>query len=105
MKKLILSFALLALVVLGYAQHQVSVENAMNASRNFLAERIGALDTKGLSMTLAYTEYAEDGTPLFYRFQVGDKGFVIVSATDLATPVLAYSLEIQKTTHLFGRAS
>ena len=93
MKKFILSFALLALVVLGYAQHQVSVENAMNASRNFLAERIGALDTKGLSMTLAYTEYAEDGTPLFYRFQVGDKGFVIVSATDLATPVLAYSLE------------
>ena len=93
MKKFILSFALLALVVLGYAQHQVSVENAMNASRNFLAERIGALDTKGLSMTLAYTEYAEDGTPLFYRFQVGDKGFMIVSATDLATPVLAYSLE------------
>lgn len=93
MKKLIISFAMIMLVLLGYSQNMVSVETAMNASRNFLSERIGMQDSKGISMTHVYTEFAEDGTPLFYRFQVGEKGFMIVSATDLATPVLAYSLE------------
>lgn len=92
MKKFILSFALVMLVLFGYSQNLVSVETAMNASRNFLSERVGS-NTKGLSMTHVYTEYDVDGTPLFYRFQVGEKGFMIVSATDLAIPVLAYSLE------------
>lgn len=93
MKKIFISFALVMLVMLGYSQNMVSVETAMNASRNFLSERIGMQDSKGISMTHVYTEYAEDGTPLFYRFQVGEKGFMIVSATDLSVPVLAYSLE------------
>lgn len=93
MKKFILSFALLLVVALGYSTNVVPVETAMKASKNFLSERMGVQDAKGLTLTHVYTEYSENGTPVFYRFQVGDKGFMIVSATDLATPVLAYSLE------------
>ena len=69
MKKIFISFALVMLVMLGYSQNMVSVETAMNASRNFLSERIGMQDSKGISMTHVYTEYAEDGTPLSTVFR------------------------------------
>lgn len=93
MKKFILLVSLVAVFTLGYSSNVVPVKTAMKASKNFLAERVGTMGAKSMALTLTYTEYDENGTPLFYRFQVGDKGFMIVSATDLATPVLAYSLE------------
>lgn len=93
MKKFILLVSLVAVFTLGYSSNVVPVETAMKASKNFLSERVGDMGAKNMALTLTYTEYDENGTPLFYRFQVGDKGFMIVSATDLATPVLAYSLE------------
>ena len=46
-----------------------------------------------LILLLVQTEYSTDGVPVTYRFSVGDKGFIVVSATDLANPVLAFSLE------------
>lgn len=93
MKKFILLMSILAVFVFGNASNTVPVEDAVKASLNFLSERIGSPAGQFKTLTLAYTEYDEDGTPLYYRFQVGDKGFIIVSATYLATPVLAYSLE------------
>lgn len=93
MKKIILLVSMFAVLAYGHATNVVPVQSAVKASKNFLAERVGTLQAQNLELTLAYTEYNEEGTPVFYRFQVGDKGFIIVSATDLATPVLAYSLE------------
>ncbi len=93
MKKFFLSLALATIVSLGFSTNVVPVDQAMKASKNFLSERVGAQDAKGITLKHVYTEFNEDGTPVFYRFQVGDNGFMIVSATDLATPVLAYSLE------------
>ena len=85
--------ALVMVFALGYSTNVVPVETAMKASKNFLSERIGAQTADVVSLKHVYTEYAADGTPVYYRFQVGEKGFMIVSATDLATPVLAFSLE------------
>ncbi|MBO4488271.1 MAG: C10 family peptidase [Bacteroidales bacterium] len=93
MKKITLLVCLLAVSLWGFASHVIPVETAMKASKNFLAERVGVSDAKGMDLTLVYTEYTAAGDPVFYRFQIGDKGFMIVSATDQATPVLAYSLE------------
>jgi len=93
MKKFILLVSMFAVFAFGHATNVVPVQSAVNASKNFLAERVGTLQVQNLEFTLAYTEYNEEGTPLYYRFQIGEKGFIIVSATDLATPVLAYSLE------------
>ncbi len=93
MKKITLLICLLAVSLWGFASHVIPVETAMKASKNFLSERVGASQAKGMDLTLVYTEYAETGDPVFYRFQIGEQGFMIVSATDLATPVLAYSLE------------
>lgn len=93
MRKITLLVCLLAVSFWGFASHVIPVETAMKASKNFLSERVGVSDAKGMDLTLVYTEYTATGEPVYYRFQIGDKGFMIVSATDLATPVLAYSLE------------
>jgi hypothetical protein len=93
MKKFILLFSLVALIFMGYATNVVPVSEAMKVSRNFLSERMGSMEAQNLELTLTYTQYDEEGNPLFYRFQVGEKGFIIISATELASPVLAYSLE------------
>jgi hypothetical protein len=93
MKKFILLFSLVALIFMGYATNVVPVSEAMKVSRNFLSERMGSMEAQNLELTLTYTQYDEEGNPVFYRFQVGEKGFIIVSATELASPVLGYSLE------------
>lgn len=92
MKKFTLLASLLMFITLTYAVNVIPVEDAMRASKNFLSECVGAKAGQ-LDLTLASTEYSSEGIPVAYRFNVGEKGFIIVSATDLASPVLAYSLE------------
>ena len=93
MKKFTLLASLLMFVAMSYAANIVPVEDAMRASKNFLSERVGATKAGQLELVLVNTEYSAEGVPVTYRFSVGEKGFIIVSATDLANPVLAYSLE------------
>ena len=93
MKKFTLLASLLMFVAMSYAVNVVPVEDAMRASKNFLSERVGATKAGQLELVLVNTEYSTEGVPVTYRFSVGDHGFIIVSATDLANPVLAYSLE------------
>ena len=92
MKRFTLLASLLMFITLTYAVNVIPVEDAMRASKNFLTECVGAMAGQ-LDLTLASTEYSSEGIPVAYRFNVGEKGFIIVSATDLASPVLAYSLE------------
>lgn len=93
MRKFTLLASLLMFVMLGFATGVIPVEDAMKASKNFLVERVGFTKASQMDIVLVNTEYSEEGIPVTYRFQVGDKGFMIVSATELANPVLAYSLE------------
>ena len=93
MKKFTLLASLLMFVAMSYAVNVVPVEDAMRASKNFLSERVGATKAGQLELVLVNTEYSSEGVPVTYRFSVGDHGFIVVSATDLANPVLAYSLE------------
>lgn len=93
MKKFTLLASLLMFVAMSYAVNVVPVEDAMRASKNFLSERVGATKAGQLELVLVNTEYSSEGVPVTYRFSVGEHGFIVVSATDLANPVLAYSLE------------
>ena len=93
MKKFTLLASLLMFLTMSYAVNVIPVEDAMRASRNFLAERVGATKAGQMELVLANTEYSTEGVPVTYRFNVGEKGFIIVSATELTSPVLAYSLE------------
>ena len=59
-----------------------------NSARTFTGKR-----AQGTDMELLYTRRDEaDGQPLFYVFQTSkEKGYVIASADDATSPVLAYS--------------
>lgn len=77
-----------------FATEVVPVENARKASKNFLSARYTSLsDIKLTDLTLKHTELNENGEPVYYHFQIKDRGFVLVSATDMVTPILAYSIE------------
>ena len=93
MKKFTLLASLLMFITMTYAVNVIPVGDAMQASKNFLSERVGAVKAGQMELVLVNTEYSTEGTPVTYRFSVGDKGFIIVSATDLANPILAFSLE------------
>lgn len=88
---LVLSLFVLANV---FATDVVPVENAQKASKNFLSARYHSLaNIKTSDLTLKHTELNENGEPVYYRFQIKDKGFILVSATDLVSPILGYSIE------------
>lgn len=88
---LVLSLFVLANV---FATDVVTVENAQKASKNFLSARFSSLaNIKMADLTLKHTELNENGEPVYYRFQIKDQGFILVSATDLVSPILGYSIE------------
>ena len=77
-----------------FATDVVPVESARKASKNFLSARYKTMaDIKTTDLTLKHTELNENGEPVYYHFQIKDKGFILVSATDNVIPVLAYSIE------------
>lgn len=93
MKNFLLLVSFFAAMCVGTASNVVPADKAQKVSRNFIAERLGTWETPAMRLNLEYTAYDQDGNALFYRFKVGNKGFIIVSAIDEVAPVLAYSFE------------
>ncbi|HOF45395.1 MAG TPA: C10 family peptidase [Bacteroidales bacterium] len=94
MKKTITLVFLLVTFAFGFSMN-ISVEQAQRVAKNFIHERYVNQDIR-IQMedfTLQYTETDENGEPIFYRFNIKDVGFIMISATNQAAPVLAYSLE------------
>ena len=86
MKKLSL-FALLVLFVLPIFAKHVDVEVARTVAQTFWEQNLGKQTRAAFSDVASQTEFTK-----FYIFNTGN-GFVIVSADDIATPVLGYSDE------------
>ena len=89
MKKTIITM-LLALAFVGLQANPVDVETAKSLGIKFLNCNT---EIKSASADLAYTAFADNGTPCFYVFAMQPKGFVIVSADDRSKPILGYSTE------------
>lgn len=91
MKKL---FALLglSLAVFYCMASPVSEKNAATVARNFIAEK-AVFDNKITPVLTLQEARMEAEMPVFYRYNIGDKGFIIISASDLTYPVLAYSFD------------
>ncbi len=89
MKKIkYLSLALLLVTELASA-NPVTQQTAKTVAANFYGHTFKSLNP-GLS--LVYIEFASDGQPLYYVFNINaNNGFVIVSAEDAAHPILGYS--------------
>ena len=93
MKKTILLIFLFSLVSFTFATNIVPSDDAQRVAKNFISERSGNYSLTANDFILQYTETDANGDAVYYRFKIGDKGFIIISATNLVTPVLAYSLE------------
>lgn len=91
--KVTLLVSLMLMVCLSINAQKVNLEDAKVVSKNFMTEMTGRNNFETTDFQLIHTEKDEKGNELFYRFQIKDKGFIVVSAIDLATPVLAFSLE------------
>lgn len=70
----------------------VPYETALKVAQNFTLEKGGFSDVKSIQITHNQT-FSDNGAPIFYIFNVNKKGFVIVSASEIANPILAFSFE------------
>lgn len=67
----------------------ITKNRAQAVAVNFYSQNFKSVSPR---LTLAYTEYASDGQPVYFVFNVNSNdGFVIVSADDAAHPILGYS--------------
>lgn len=91
------NFCLLTILALflsfAQAANVIPPQEAQTVAQNFMSERCGSDRFTSSDFTLQYTETDKNGEAVYYRFQIGEKGFILISATDLVAPVLAYSLE------------
>ncbi len=74
---------------------QVDPETAKRVGINFFYERISrnsVIDYQSMNTT-GCVIIKDDGIPVYYAFNMKDNGWVVVSAEDAVTPVLAYSYE------------
>ncbi|MBO4574752.1 MAG: C10 family peptidase [Bacteroidales bacterium] len=89
MKK-ILFFVTIALGLNIAMAHPVDVKTAQNLGTKFVEANFAA-SNRGLQLTLAHTAYTDRNADCFYVFNVGDAGFIIISADDFYRPVIGYS--------------
>ncbi|MDR2979586.1 MAG: C10 family peptidase [Bacteroidales bacterium] len=93
MRKIYLLLMLTFFVTIAHATNVISPETAKTAAKNFMSERTGN-ETLALSdFTLTKTVKGNDGNALYYVFNMDNGGFVFISASDLLSPVLAFSVE------------
>ena len=95
MTKFLLQFVAL-LFAFTYVQmvdaKKIEVNQAKNIALNFLDDKqVSKLYKKAVAndLKLAHTE-SDDNTPLYYVFNIQSGGFIITSADDRATEILAY---------------
>lgn len=94
MKKLTCLFMIVALIcscAFVSAQSVSKSEADMVASR-FVSEKYMAMSKAPVEVRFQET-YADEDMTYMYRYDIGDKGFVIVSASKAVPTVLAYSLD------------
>ena len=93
MKKSILLFILVSLFTCSFAVNPVvTVNEAKQTAANFLNEKC-YINAESIHLTLQQVVRDDNGEPLYYRFQLNNQGFVIVSANKNYYPVLAFSYE------------
>ncbi len=91
-KKVLLLLAGVCMILAPAMASTVSVATARTVAANFYQGAVPS--ATNVSPTLLYTRTEADGTADFYVFDMAPQtGFVIVSADDVARPVIGYSTE------------
>lgn len=88
-------FFIFLLVFFNTQAEPVDVEVALQVARNFYLQNLHRQIpevAEHYEFTLQQVVSSDDQTPLYYVFDVeGENGFVLVTGTDAATPILGYS--------------
>ena len=92
MKKYLMSLLALVLGIGMVHANPVSVSQAKYVGQQFVQARFEQ-SRQNSDLSLVYTGTSYRGEACFYVFNVGDNGFVIVSADDYFRPILGYSNE------------
>ncbi len=89
MKKLTLLSALVVLLFGNIQAETITTATAKTVATNFFRHNSGL---SNVNLTLEHTEYTADNTPVYFVFNNGhNEGFIIVTATDDALPILGYA--------------
>ncbi len=89
MKKIL--FIIIALFALNtLTANPVDADKAQSLAQKFVASHF-EIQNRNLDVTLAYTAYADRNETCFYVFNVGNQGFIILSADDSYRPIIGYS--------------
>ena len=92
MKKYLMSLLALALGLGMVHANPVSISQAKYVGQQFVQNKFEQ-SRQSDALTLVYTGTSNRGEACFYVFNVGDNGFVMVSADDYYRPILGYSKE------------
>jgi hypothetical protein len=94
MKKITFLLALFSICATIFAEN-IDINTAQKAGKNFYYERVNQVadvQYNKIALSHVYTAKNEQLENIYYAFNVNDnKGFVIVSADDIANPVIGYS--------------
>ncbi|MCQ2280598.1 MAG: C10 family peptidase [Bacteroidales bacterium] len=93
MKKTLLSVLFCCLFAFVFADNAVSVQEARTVSKNFIAAVNPSANVSESDFVLKQVIRDDNNEPTLYIFSIRDNGFIVVSATDAVSPILAYSLE------------
>ena len=92
MKKYLMSFLALVLGIGMVQANPVDLNQAKYVGQQFVQAKFEQ-SRQNNDLTLVYTGTSFRGEACFYVFNVGDNGFVMVSADDYFRPILGYSME------------
>ncbi len=92
MKKYLLTLLALVLCAGMVQANPVSVSQAKYVGQQFVQAKFEQA-RQSQDLTLVYTGVSHRGDACFYVFNVGETGFVMVSADDLFRPIVGYSSE------------
>lgn len=85
----LLLVCLLALAVSAVQASPIPSRTAQAIAKQYLVQALGI--TSNPTLSLCRTLCDADGTPALYIYNIGDEGFMLVSAETLTDPVLGYS--------------
>ena len=92
MKKLLLLFVAVICGINVLTAHPVDAEKAKAVGRNFVIANF-EMKSQAVDLQLVYSGVSNRDEVCFYVFNVGNEGFVIVSADDRFRPIVGYSDE------------
>lgn len=93
MRRIFLLLILALCVAFGQASNVISPETAQLVAKNFMSERTGNNTLDLSDFTLEKTVTDEAGNALYYVFNMPQNGFILISASEQVSPVLAFSIE------------